>query len=433
MPAPTTIVEFLELVARSNVVGKRDLDGYLQKVAEKPDPPTTPKLLAQAMVYDGVLTALQAGLLLKGKWRNFIISGKYKLLEHLGTGGMGSVYLCEHVLMRRRVALKVLPNDKVSDRVVLERFYREARAVAALDHRNIVRAHDIDRDGELHFLVLEFVDGSSLQEIIPRFGRLSIPRAVNAMRQTADGLQHAFEAGLIHRDIKPGNLLIDRLGIVKILDLGLARFFDDDTTNLTRQHNMQNVLGTADYLAPEQAIDSSSVDIRGDIYSLGVTFYFAMTGHSPYKDGSISQKLMWHQISQPTPITDFRAEVPAKLAAILEKMMAKDPAQRYQTPAELYAELEPWDEGVQIPPEEEMPRLSPAAMGSHSTGRLPVVKKPTPSVALPRPKLKPRVNMAWLKKKLAWLKNLRWRAAAIIGALALAGVVGAAAAVLAAQ
>ena len=125
------------------------------------------------MVRDGMLTTLQAGLLLKGKWRNFIISGKYKLLEHLGTGGMGSVYLCEHVLMRRRVALKVLPNDKVSDPVVLERFYREARAVAALDHRNIVRAHDIDHDGNLHFLVLEYVDGSSLQWLVERFGPLT--------------------------------------------------------------------------------------------------------------------------------------------------------------------------------------------------------------------------------------------------------------------
>ena len=302
MPAPTTIIEFIDLVAKSNVLEKRTLDGYLQKVVGEPEPPETPKVMAQTMVRDGILTNLQAGLLLKGKWRNFIISGKYKLLEHLGTGGMGSVYLCEHVLMRRRVALKVLPNDKVNDPVILERFYREARAVAALDHRNIVRAHDIDHDGELHFLVLEYVDGSSLQYLVEKFGPLSIPRAVNAIRQTADGLQHAHEAGLVHRDIKPGNLLIDRLGLVKVLDLGLARFFDDDSANITRQHNMQSVLGTADYLAPEQALDSSAVDIRGDIYSLGVTFYFMLTGRSPYRDGSVSQKLMWHQISPPTMI-----------------------------------------------------------------------------------------------------------------------------------
>ena len=205
------------------------------------------------------------------------------------------------------------------------------------------------------------------------------------MRQTADGLQHAFEAGLMHRDIKPGNLLIDRQGLMKVLDLGLARFFDDEGANLTRKHNLQNVLGTADYLAPEQALDSSAVDIRGDIYSLGVTFYFALTGRSPYKDGSISQKLMFHQISQPTPLHDYRPEVPKKLAAIIEKMMAKDPAQRFQTPAELVDALEPWDEGLIMPREEEMPQLSPAAMGGQSTGRLPQIQKLTKSVLAAKP------------------------------------------------
>ena len=188
MPAPTTVLEFLELVTRSNVLEKRALDGYLQNVAARPEPPATPRLLAQEMIRDGLLTALQAGLLLKGKWRNFIISGKYKLLEHLGTGGMGSVYLCEHVLMRRRVALKVLPNDKVSDPVVLERFYREARAVAALDHRNIVRAYDVDQEGKIHFLVMEYVPGQSLHEVVAKNGRLDYVPACEYMRQAAEGL-----------------------------------------------------------------------------------------------------------------------------------------------------------------------------------------------------------------------------------------------------
>ncbi len=204
MPAPTTVLDFLELVTRSNVLEKRALDGYLQNVAARPQPPATPRLLAQEMIRDGLLTALQAGLLLKGKWRNFIISGKYKLLEHLGTGGMGSVYLCEHVLMRRRVALKVLPNDKVSDPVVLERFYREARAVAALDHRNIVRAHDIDRDGELHFLVLEYVDGSSLQYLVERFGPMSLGRAVSVVRPRHQAGQPAHRSPGSGEDPRPG-------------------------------------------------------------------------------------------------------------------------------------------------------------------------------------------------------------------------------------
>jgi serine/threonine protein kinase len=426
MAAPTTVIEFIDLVSKSNILEKRALDGYLQKLTAEPEKPATPKLLAQTMVRDGILTNLQAGLILRGKWKNFIVSGKYKLLEHLGTGGMGSVYLCEHVLMRRRVALKVLPNDKVHDPVLLERFYREARAVAALDHRNIVRAHDIDRDDDLHFLVLEYVDGSSLQHIVEKFGPLPISRAVNAIRQTAEGLQHAHEAGLVHRDIKPGNLLLDRMGLVKILDLGLARFFDDEHLTITRQHNKENVLGTADYLAPEQALDSSVVDIRGDIYSLGVTFYFILTGRSPYRDGSISQKLVWHQVSSPFPIHEYRAEVPKKLAAVIQTMMAKAPEDRFQTPAELCDALQSWDEGPEMPPDREMPQLSPAAMGGCSTNRLPVMQKLSESalgVALRQPKRR------W---NLKWLKAPRTRTALKVGALALAGLAGAAAAVLAA-
>src|SRR5262245_5794015 len=285
MPAPATVVDLLELAAKSQILEKRQIDTFVHQIAGQPQQPSTPKQLAQMMVRDGLLTHLQAGLLLRGKYKNFVISGKYLLMEHLGTGGMGSVYLCEHVMMRRRVALKILPTDRVHDLVVLDRFFREARAVAAVDHRNIVRAYDIDRDGDMHFLVLEYVDGSSLQHIVDKFGPMHVDRAVNCVRQAADGLHHAHECGLVHRDIKPGNLLLDRMGTIKILDLGLARFFND-AGPISYHDGSGNVIGTADYVAPEQAIDSSNVDIRGDIYSLGVTLYFLLTGRSPYKDGS---------------------------------------------------------------------------------------------------------------------------------------------------
>jgi serine/threonine protein kinase len=423
VPAPATIVEFIDLAAKSGVVEKRQLDQYVNRLSTQPQQPAAPKQLAHAMIRDGVLTTLQAGLLLRGKWKNFIISGKYKLLEHLGSGGMGSVYLCEHVLMRRRVALKVLPTDKITDPVVLERFYREARAVAALDHRNIVRAYDIDHDGEMHFLVLEYVDGVNLHSIIERFGPMEIGRAVNCVLQAADGLQHAHEGGLIHRDIKPGNLLLDRSGTVKILDLGLARFFDDEG-QLTRRRDVNNVLGTADYVAPEQAINSSAVDIRGDIYSLGVTFYFLLTGKSPYKDGSVSQKLMWHQISAPIPVTQFRPEVPKKLMAVLEKMMAKDPADRYQTPAELYEALLPWDEGQVNPPEQEMPKLCRAAMTGCSTNRLPKMQRLVPPSAN---------NMPGVPLWTRMMHNPRMRIALLVGTVALAAIGGTVAAVLSAH
>src|SRR5579884_1107460 len=271
MPAPTTTDEFLELVRKSGVADEKRLSAYLAKLRAAGPVPPEPAKVAGLLVRDGLLTHFQAEQLLQGKWRRFSI-GKYKVLERLGAGGMGSVYLCEHKLMRRRVALKVLPTAKAEDPSSLERFYREARAVAALDHPNIVRAYDIDQEDNLHFLVMEHVDGANLQEVVKKTGPMDVVRACHYIRQAALGLQHAHEgAGIVHRDIKPSNILVDRNGIVKILDMGLARFFHDEEEVLTHKFT-DDVLGTADYLAPEQALDSHSVDIRADIYSLGATF-----------------------------------------------------------------------------------------------------------------------------------------------------------------
>src|SRR5689334_10819875 len=237
MPSPTTIDEFLELVRKSGVVEDKRLSSYLDKARAAQALPAEPVRLAGLLVRDGLVTQFQAEQFLQGKWRRFTI-GKYKVLEKLGAGGMGSVYLCEHKLMRRRVAVKVLPTAKADDPSSLERFYREARAVAALDHPNIVRAYDIDQDEKLHFLVMEHVDGANLQEIIKKTGPMDPLRACHYMRQAALGLQHAHEsAGLVHRDIKPGNVLVDRNGIVKVLDMGLARFFHDEEDILTKKYD----------------------------------------------------------------------------------------------------------------------------------------------------------------------------------------------------
>src|SRR5205807_2045536 len=192
----------------------------------------------------------------------------------------------------------------------------------------------------------------------------SVTRACHYMYQSARGLQHAHEtAGLVHRDVKPGNILVDRNGVVKILDMGLARFFHDEEDILTKKYD-ENVLGTADYLAPEQALDSHSVDIRADIYSLGATFYFCLTARTPFSEGTVAQKLIWHQTRQPKSVRTTRPDVPEELAAVLEKMMSKDPAHRYQSPTDVVAALASWDqEPIGPPPDEEMPKLSPAALG----------------------------------------------------------------------
>jgi serine/threonine protein kinase len=368
MPSPTTIDEFLELVRKSGVVDEKKLATYLERARAAGPLPAEPAKLAGLLVRDGLLTHFQAEQVLQGKWRRFTI-GKYKVLERLGAGGMGSVYLCEHKLMRRRVAVKVLPTGKAEDTASLERFYREARAVAALDHPNIVRAYDIDQDDKLHFLVMEHVDGSSLQEIVKKTGPMDVLRACHYVRQAALGLQHAHEAaGIVHRDIKPGNILVDRNGIVKVLDMGLARFFHDEEDVLTQKYE-ENVLGTADYLAPEQALDSHSVDIRADIYSLGATFYFCLTGRTPFAEGTVAQKLIWHQTRLPKPARQLRPETPEGVSVILEKMMAKDANQRFATPADVAEALAPWTQTpIPPPPENEMPQLSPAAMGPTTSG-----------------------------------------------------------------
>ncbi len=363
MPVPTNANELLGLVQKSGVVEEQKLRDYVKKLAESTAIPNDPAKLAGYLVRDGILTYFQAEQLLQGKCKRFTI-GKYKVLEKLGSGGMGQVFLCEHKLMRRRVAVKVLPTAKAEDPSSLERFYREARAVAALDHPNIVRAYDIDQDENLHFLVMEYVDGTNLQDLIKKVGPLDVVRACHYIYGAAVGLQHAHEIGLVHRDIKPGNILVDRAGVVKILDMGLARFFHDEEDSLTKKYD-ENVLGTADYLAPEQALDSHSVDIRADIYSLGATFYFLLTGSSPFPEGTVAQKLIWHQNRPPRAIKSLRQDVPDDVVAILDRMMMKEVANRYQTPAEVMAALATWV-ATPIPPpsDREMPIISPAAGGN---------------------------------------------------------------------
>lgn len=374
MPAPTNSAEFIDLVRRSEVVEEDRLNSYLNRF-KSAGLPTEIQRVAGQMVHDGVLTRFQAEQFLQGKYRRFHI-GKYKVLEKIGSGGMGQVFLCEHKLMKRRVAVKVLPTSRVDNEGALRRFYREARAIAALDHPNIVRAFDIDKDESLHFLVMEFVDGASLHEIVKKQGPIDAVRAAHYLAQAAAGLDYAHQtAGLVHRDIKPGNIMLDRTGLIKILDMGLARFFNDQDDVLTHKYE-DTTIGTADYLAPEQANDSHAADIRADIYGLGSTMYFVLAGHPPFPEGSVPQKLVWHQTKNPRPLLEIRPHLPNELVAIVEKMMRKDPNERYQTPAELMAALAPLTATpIPPPPTAEMPKLSVAA--SHAAGGAPTVARST--------------------------------------------------------
>jgi len=301
--------------------------------------------VANAMITKGIITPWQSEKLLQGKFKGFIL-GRYKLQNLLGKGEMSSIYLAEHTRMKRLCAIKVLPANKVRDTSYLGRFHREAQAVASLDHPNIVRAYDVDTETEggveIHFLVMEYIVGQDIEKLLGARQQFNVIEATDYIRQAAEGLSHAHESGLVHRDIKPGNLLVDRKGVVKLLDLGLARFFrDTETESLTIKHD-EKVLGTADYLAPEQAVDSHAVDERADIYSLGCTLYFSLTGHPPFTDGTLVQRLLAHQTKAPPAIRKQRPDVPESLVAIVDKMMQKRKDDRYQTAAEVAAALSKW-------------------------------------------------------------------------------------------
>ncbi len=346
MPKVTTVDVLVSLIRRSGLVDPDRLTQALGAFQAKQggQTPTDPQLLADALVGEGLLTHWQCANLLDGRHKGYFL-GKYKLLGHLGTGGMSTVFLAEHTVMHTRRAIKVLPKKRVNDSSYLERFHREARAAGALEHANIVRAYDVDNDGDTHYLVMEYVEGRDLQGLVADQGPLPYEVAADYVLQAADGLSHAHQAGLIHRDIKPANLLVDGKGTVKVLDMGLALSTQEDLASLTLAYD-EKVLGTADYLAPEQALDSHAVDLRADIYSLGGTLYYLLTGHAPFPTGTLTQRLLMHQNKEPASIKVDRPDCPPALLEICRKMMAKQAAQRYQTAAEVSAALAQWIESA---------------------------------------------------------------------------------------
>jgi WD40 repeat protein len=288
---------------------------------------------------------------------------RYRVLELLGHGGMGAVYKAEHRLMERTVALKVI-NRELTDRpAVVERFRREVKAAARLDHPNIVRAFDAERAEDTHLFVMECVEGTTLARLVADRGPLPVAEACDHVRQAALGLQHAFEHGMVHRDVKPHNLMVTPGGTVKVLDFGLARLASElASAGPTTSSGI--VLGTADHIAPEQADNPHAADTRADIYALGCTLYFLLTGQPPFPEGTLMQKLLAHSKRSFRPVSDFRGDVPAGLVEVLDRMTAKDPAQRYQTPGEVARTLAPFatkavaDPGVntQVAPARSRPR-----------------------------------------------------------------------------
>jgi serine/threonine-protein kinase len=334
MPKPATLPDLADVIRRSRLVDDPRLDRALADVSGENGRPSQ---LLKRLIADGHLTRFQADQLAEGRWRGFSIGG-YTLLDRLGGGGMGQVYLAEHVARGRPVAIKMLTAELVDDDVARRRFAREARAAVALAHPNIVCVYDFDLDADPPFLVMEYIDGVSLQAAVSWAGTFSAGSAAYCGREVALGLQGAAAVGLVHRDIKPANVLVDRRGRVKILDLGVVRVADERSLNLT----LRTVLGTADYLAPEQARDSSAVDARADLYALGGTLYFLLTGHPPFPSGTQTEKISRKQTTDPPLITDFRPDLPAGLVEVIHRLLARDPADRYQTPQAAAEALAPF-------------------------------------------------------------------------------------------
>jgi eukaryotic-like serine/threonine-protein kinase len=337
---------FLANLRQSGLIAPEQLELALEEV------PLTgrAKPVARALVQKGFLTKFQAELLLIGRSSGFVL-GQYRIIDLLGRGGMGRVFKAEHVAMGRVVALKVLAPQHTKTEKARELFMREVRAAGTLMHPNIVTAHDANEVDGRHYLVMEYIDGPNLDQLVRERGTLPVGLACDIIRQAASGLQYAYEKGMVHRDIKPSNILLQRSGIslssgyvVKIVDFGLAQLVDGSEGNSADgpdQTAKNVVVGTPDYLSPEQARNLSMVDTRSDLYSLGCTFYFLLTGKAPFAGGTSLEKLTRHTKEEPTPVEQLRPDIPQEVASIVRSLMAKQPAHRYQTPAELVLDLMP--------------------------------------------------------------------------------------------
>ncbi len=346
METPLVADAFVAMLKKSGLLPVDEIDAAVSRSGLGGEPPA--RELARALIREGLLTRFQAERILEGRYRGFFID-HYKVLEILGAGGMACLYLAQDLETGARLALKVLAEIYKDDASMLTRLKIEARAGGQLNHPGIIRTFGVhqtdDVYGEVWYLAMEYVEGVNLEELINLKGPIPVAQACDFVRQAAAGLQHSHAAGLVHRDVKPGNLLVDAQGTIKILDFGLALLHGEEAAADEFSLSMifgHGCLGTPDYIAPEQTLDSSAVDNRADIYGLGCTLYVALSGRLPFPMASSCQKLNGHRSQAPPALRDIASGVPAELARIVEKMMAKRPDDRYQTMAAVAEELAPF-------------------------------------------------------------------------------------------
>jgi len=357
---------FEERVATSGLVPVDDLTAAVAALREASDGDFGDEQLADYLVERGLVNRWQAGQILRGRVRFHL--GPYRIIDAIGQGGMGQVFQAEHTVMKRVVAVKVLPLQK-STSDTSARFQREIQAQAQLDHANLVRALDAGHDGNVDFLVTEFVRGTDLRQLVRTRGKLPMAEAASIIWQAAHGLAHAHAKGLIHRDIKPGNLLVTPEGLTKISDLGLVGFCEDESLPEFQGHK---IVGTADYLSPEQITRPETITPASDIYALGCTLYYAVTGKVPFPGGTVKDKARKHLSSHPLDPRRLNPELDDDFVDLIADMMAKDVAARIDTAEEVIRRVSPWVRiSVPVAAATMLHTMAPVLMLDQRTGDAP--------------------------------------------------------------
>jgi serine/threonine protein kinase len=334
-----SVEQFIDSLSASGLISKDEIGSFLGGYSSEKKPANA-EALALELVRTQRLTKYQARTIYNGRDEPLRF-GEYVVLEKIGEGAMGKVYKAEHRRMQRLVAIKVLPAAATKSHEVQERFRREIRAAARLEHPNIVSAHDAGEIDGAHYLVMQHVEGRDLKSLLKERGRFPAEEAAAYVLQTARGLAYAHAKGIIHRDVKPSNLLLTSDGTVKILDLGLARIYEDEGSTGSGRLTVQGqILGTANYMPPEQADDTHQADARSDIYALGATMFHLIAGRPPYTGETVSHVLLAHQESQVPSLCAEVRDAPPDLDAIIGRMMAKHPGDRYQSMTDVIAALE---------------------------------------------------------------------------------------------
>jgi serine/threonine protein kinase len=394
---PLTVDAFLRTVISSGLLSQSEVQSTLTQLS--PEQLRDPQAIADHFIKIGKLSRFQAGKLLQGITLGLVL-GPFHLLAPIGKGGMGAVYLARDSRNQDLVAVKVLPPKRAkAEERMLARFRREMELCQRVNHPYLTRTLEVGTHGDVHFIVMEYIRGKNLSRLVADEGPLPVPRAARLFSEVALGLEHAHGQGLIHRDLKPSNIMIQSDDHAKVLDLGLA-LMQGEAGDRQVVGGAGYLVGTLDYIAPEQSEDATQVDARSDIYSLGCTLYYVLTRQPPFPGGTSMQKLLRHRTEEPMPIVDFDPTMPIDFAGIVRRMMAKRKQDRYPNAAALRAALAPWCDYPVVEPvvPNDEPRPLPVPV-PEATPPKPIAKPPkagpdTPqAVVLPTPPPKAPVDI----------------------------------------